>query len=128
MLRVGGIGVDARVSGGGEGVRAKQRFELAALIDERIVVAMQINPQSSQADIEKFIARAKQTYDEKLAAELEPEYKGKIVAIEPDSGAYFVGNDEVEAADKAHAAGCEGPFYFLRIGSRYTHRLMTPRR
>ena len=40
----------------------------------------------------------------------------------------FVGNDEVEAADKAHAAGCEGPFYFLRIGSRYTHRLMTPRR
>jgi len=89
---------------------------------------MQINPQSSQAEIERFVARAKQTYAETLAAELEPQHKGEIVAIEPDSGAYFVGADEVEAAEKAHAAGCDGPFFFLRVGSRYTHRLMTPRR
>ena len=89
---------------------------------------MQITPQSTKEDIERFIAHAKQTYDERLAAELEPEHKGEIVAIEPDSGAYFLGNDEVEAADKAHAAGYDGPFYFLRVGSRYAHRLMTPRR
>jgi len=89
---------------------------------------MQITPQSTKEDIERFIAHAKQTYDERLAAELEPEHKGEIVAIEPDSGAYFLGNDEVEAADKAHAAGHDGPFYFLRVGSRYAHRLMTPRR
>jgi len=79
-------------------------------------------------DIERFIESAKQTYDEKLAAELEPRHTGKIVAIEPESGAYFLGDDEIEAADKGRAAGHEGPFYFLRVGSRYTHRLMTPRR
>jgi len=89
---------------------------------------MQVSPQSSQADIERFVARAKQTYYEKLAMQLEPDHNGKIVAIEPDSGAYFLGNDEVEAIEKAHAAGCQGPFYFLRVGSPYTHRLITPRR
>ena len=89
---------------------------------------MQINPQSSPADIERFVSLAKQIYDEKLADELEPDHKGEIIAIEPNSGAYFLGNDEVEAIDKAHAVGCQGPFYFLRVGSRYTHRLMTPHR
>ena len=33
----------------------------------------------------------------------------------------------VEAAEKARAAGCDAPLYFLRVGSRYAHRLMTPR-
>ena len=89
---------------------------------------VQVNPQSTPYEIERFIERAKQTYDEQLAAKLEPEHAGEIVAIEPDSGAYFLGNDEIEAADKARAADHEGPFYFLRVGSRYTHRLMTPRR
>ena len=88
---------------------------------------MQVSPQSTPHEIELFIERAKRTYDEQLAAQLEPEHAGEIVAIEPDSGAYFLGNDEIEAADRARAAGHEGPFYFLRVGSRYTHRLMTPR-
>lgn len=89
---------------------------------------MQINPQSSRADVERFVERAKQIYDETLASVLEPGHTGEIIAIEPDSGAYFLGEDEVEAADKGHAAGYEGPFYFLRVGSRYAHWLMTPRR
>jgi hypothetical protein len=89
---------------------------------------MQINPQSSQEDIQRFVARAKQTYDEKLAIQLEPEHNGEIVAIKPDSGACFLGDDEVEAVNKAKAAGCQGPFYFLRVGSRYAHRLLSPRR
>jgi hypothetical protein len=89
---------------------------------------MQVNPQSTPHEIERFIKRAKQTYDEQLAAQLEPEHTGEIVAIDPDSGSYFLGKDEIEAADNARVAGHQGPFYFLRVGSRYTHRLMTPRR
>ena len=89
---------------------------------------MQITPQSTKEDIERFIAHAKQTYDERLAAKLEPEHAGEMVAIEPNSGAYFLGEDEIKAADSARAAGHNGPFYFLRVGSRYAHRLMTPRR
>ena len=89
---------------------------------------MQINPQSSQEEIRRFVARAKQTYDEEIAEQVEPEHNGEIIAIEPNSGAYFLGNDEVEAASKARAAGCVGPFFFLRVGSKYTHRLRSPRR
>ena len=61
------------------------------------------------------------------AHRLDEYLQATIVAIEPESGAYFLGEDEIEATDKARAAGYEGPFYFLRVGSRYTHRLMTPR-
>ncbi len=88
---------------------------------------IQVSPQSTPREIERFIERAKQAYDDRLAAKLEPEHTGEIIAIEPESGDYFLGKDEIEAADNARAAGHEGPFYFLRVGSRYTHRLMTPR-
>jgi hypothetical protein len=89
---------------------------------------VQINPQSSQAEIERFAALAKETYAEKIATQVEPEHNGEIIAIEPNSGAYFLGMNEVDAAGKARAAGCPGPFFFLRVGSKHTHRLMSPRR
>jgi len=75
----------------------------------------------------ELIDRAKQTYREELAGELEPEHTGDIVAIELGTGGYFVGKDEVEAADKARAAGHRGILYFLRVGSPFTHCLMSPR-
>ena len=88
---------------------------------------LSVTPHASEQAIRSFIDRAKQTYNDRLAAKLEPAHTGKIVAIEPESGAYFLGDDEVEAADNARAAGCVEPLYFLRVGSRVAHRLMTPR-
>ena len=75
----------------------------------------------------ELIDRAKQTYRDELAGKLEPEHSGEIVAIELGTNDYFVGEDEVEAADKARGAGHVGLLYFLRVGSPYAHRLMTPR-
>jgi hypothetical protein len=75
----------------------------------------------------ELIDRAKQTYRDELADELEPEHTGEIVAIELGTGDYFVGEDEVHAAGKARAAGHDGLLYFLRVGSPYAHRVMTPR-
>ena len=75
----------------------------------------------------ELIDRAKQTYKEQLAGELEPEHMGEIVAIELTTGDHFVGEDEVAAAHKARAAGHQGMLYFLRVGSPYAHRLMSPR-
>ena len=76
----------------------------------------------------ELIDRAKQTYRDELAGELEPEHTGEIVAIELDTGDYFVGENEIDAADKARAAGHRGMLYFLRVGSPYAHRVMSPRR
>lgn len=89
---------------------------------------LEIGPQSPPEEIEHFIERAKEVYRDRLAAELEPAHTGEIVAIEPETEAYFLGESEVEAAERARAAGHKGPFYFLRVGSLYTHRWMTPRR
>jgi len=75
----------------------------------------------------ELIDRAKQTYRDELAGELEPEHTGEIVAIELETGDYFVGADEIDAADKARAAGHQGMLYFLRVGSPYAHRAMSPR-
>lgn len=71
---------------------------------------------------------AKQTYRTDLAPKLEPEHTGEIVAIELGTNDYFVGEDELEAADKARAAGHEGSLFFLRVGSPYAHRVLSPRR
>jgi hypothetical protein len=76
----------------------------------------------------ELIDRAKQTYRDELAGELEPEHTGEIVAIELETGDYFVGEDEIVAAEKARAAGHQGLLYFLRVGSPYAHRAMSPRR
>src|SRR6266446_6678791 len=73
-----------------------------------------------------LIDRAKQNYKDRLAMKLEPEHTGDIVAIELGTGDYFVGEDEIEAAGRARLAGHAGLLYFLRVGSLYTHRLMTP--
>ena len=81
-----------------------------------------------QEKTDELIAGAKRTYADKLAGKLEPEHKGEMVAIELGTNNYFVGEDEVEAADKARAAGHEGLLYFLKVGSPYAHRMMSPRR
>lgn len=75
----------------------------------------------------ELIDRAKQTYLDELAQKLEPEHTGEIVAIELGTNDYFVGDDALQAADRARAAGHAGTLFFLRVGSHYTHRLMTPR-
>ena len=77
--------------------------------------------------IAELIDRAKQDYRDRLAVKLEPEHTGEMVAIELETGDYFVGEDEVKAADKARLSGHGGLLFFLRVGSPYAHRLMSPR-
>lgn len=60
----------------------------------------------------------------KLKDELEPKYKGKIVAIEIDSGEYFLGNTLREADAEARAKYPDKVFYAVKIGypAVYVHR------
>ena len=53
--------------------------------------------------------------------EEEPGNKGKIVAIDIDSGDYFVGNSELEAYRKAIKKYPDKKFIFKRIGFVNTH-------
>ena len=48
--------------------------------------------------------------------------KGKIVAIEVESGSYFIGEDELDAAQKAREKFPDRIFVFFRIGYPVVHK------
>ena len=55
------------------------------------------------AGTQSVIARAKQIYAERLQAALEADHQGRFVAIEPESGDYFLA-DTLDAAVRAARA------------------------
>ena len=72
---------------------------------------------------ESVIRQGRQLYKGKLKAMLEPEHTGRFVAIEPDTGDYFLGDTDAEALFAAHAVMPDSRFYLKRIGYDYTHRI-----
>ena len=61
---------------------------------------------------------------ERINKELVPRYKGKIVAIDTDSGNYFIGDSELDAYRKAmqkHPDNQSKQFVFKRVGFDSTH-------
>lgn len=57
----------------------------------------------------------------KINRELSPRYNGKIVAIDTESGNYFVGDSELDAYKKAIQKCPDKQFVFKRIGFDSTH-------
>ena len=61
---------------------------------------------------------------QKISRELSPRYKGKIVAIDTESGNYFVGDSELDAYKKAiqkYPDKQGKQFVFKRIGFDSAH-------
>ena len=56
-----------------------------------------------------------------LKSQLDPTYHGQIVAIEVESGDYFIGKSVTEAARKAREKYPEKVFYFVKIGFPAVH-------
>ena len=57
----------------------------------------------------------------KINKKLMPKYKGKIVAIDTDTGKYFIGNSELDAYREAIKQNPKKQFVFKRIGFDSTH-------
>lgn len=53
---------------------------------------------------------------------LEKEHKGEIVAINVDTGDYFLGRSAIEAGDKGRQKYPEAVFYFARVGYRAVYK------
>ncbi|MGQ9628364.1 MAG: hypothetical protein ACUVV0_15860 [Anaerolineae bacterium] len=51
-----------------------------------------------------------------LRSSLEPQHRGEFIAIEPESGEYFLGKRAVEALKKARQKYPHRVFYLARIG------------
>ena len=54
------------------------------------------------SDVDEFVRRAEEVYASRLQAILEPEHIDKFVAIEPESGEFFLGRTLSEAMGAAH--------------------------
>lgn len=70
-----------------------------------------------EVDIRKIGEKGRELF-KKISEELERDYRGKFVAIEVDSGDYFIGDTSVEANKKARGKYPGKVFYLGRIGFR----------
>lgn len=69
---------------------------------------------------DRLVARGQEVYEE-LKDQLEPDHHGEIIAIEVESGEYFLGDSVVEAAKKARAQHPEKLFFFAKVGYPAVH-------
>jgi hypothetical protein len=60
--------------------------------------------------------RAKQLYEAKLRTQLESAHRNYFVAIEPDSGDYFLGNTLSEAIQASRSVHPDKLAFALRVG------------
>jgi len=78
-----------------------------------------LNP--NQAANDDLVERGQSTYRQSLASILEPSHTGEFVAIEPESGRYFLGGTASAALVAAHAAMPNNLFYLTRVGRETAH-------
>lgn len=67
-------------------------------------------------DAQDLIRRAERIYEQNLRAELEKAHLHEFVAIEPDSGDYFLGPTMSKAVQAARAAHPDRRPYVMRVG------------
>lgn len=75
------------------------------------------------ADTRAVIDRAKRLYAERLRSLLEPQHLNRFVAIEPESGDYFLGHTFDEAVRSARAKYPSRLSHTIRIGHRAAFHL-----
>ena len=49
------------------------------------------------------------------------DHEGKIVAIEPDTGEYFIGDSALDACNIGKRKYLSKKFYLKRVGAKYTY-------
>ena len=68
-----------------------------------------------------LVERGQNTYRQSLASVLEPTHDGEFVAIEPDSGQYFLERTATAALVAARSAMPNKLFYLTRVGRETAH-------
>ncbi|MGH8056590.1 MAG: hypothetical protein ACREOH_05060 [Candidatus Entotheonellia bacterium] len=63
---------------------------------------------------QRFIDRCRALYRQ-LLPQLMADHRGKVIAIEPDSEEYFLGESLDDASEKAHARYADRLFGYFRV-------------
>lgn len=70
----------------------------------------------TKPEVEKFVRRAEEIYATRLRVVLEPEHVDEFVAIEPESGDYFLGKTLSEATQAARKSYPDRWTHAMRVG------------
>ena len=76
----------------------------------------------SKLVLSEFSQKGEEIYDSRIKHALPPDLKGKIVAIEIESGNYFIGDTVLKAGLLGRKKYPNRQFYFKRIGYKSVHK------
>jgi len=71
-------------------------------------------------NVDDFASRGQRIYDS-IEGQLHPQYKGMIVAIDVDTGEYFLGKTVIEAVKTGKKKYPNKIFYTMRVGFKAVH-------
>ncbi|WP_310489214.1 hypothetical protein [Chamaesiphon sp. VAR_69_metabat_338] len=72
---------------------------------------------------EEFAQRGDALYESQIRSQIDEEGdRGKIVAIDLETGAFEIDASEIAACDRLEASHPEAQIWMVRIGSRYVRR------
>ena len=71
---------------------------------------------------EEFARRGDAVYENEVRRQLKPPDEGKFAAIDIETGAFEIDEDEMQAGDRLLARVPDAQIWMVRIGSRYVHR------
>jgi hypothetical protein len=78
-------------------------------------------------NVHAIVKKGESIYSKRLKAKLEKKYFGKIVAIDPNTGDYFIGDTILEAVEKGEKKHPDTVFHSIRIGYPAAHWIRAPR-
>jgi len=71
---------------------------------------------------EEFARRGDEIYESQVRSQIEESDRGKIVAIDLETGDFEVDASEIAACDRLEARHSDAQIWIVRIGSRYVRR------
>ena len=71
---------------------------------------------------EEFARRGDEIYESQVRSQIEESDRGKIVAIDLETGDFEVDASEITACDRLEARHSDAQIWIIRIGSRYVRR------
>ena len=72
---------------------------------------------------EETARRGDVIYERDIRAQVEPSQRGKVVAIDIESGAHVVDDNALAASERLLAQHPEAEIWCVRVGSRVLHRI-----
>lgn len=82
-----------------------------------------MSPQQPRYSAEETAKRGDEIYERQVRVQVEEGNRGKIVAIDVETGAYALGESALAAAKRLRAQHTNAEIWFVRIGHRALHRI-----